>query len=508
MNDNIRKKIALIVATICVVFLGGFGFYEANRDKSTKEIIANGLNEIKDYISTYEMTEKEIEELPSTEIVEQTEEQEKEVSKEQEVESEAFEEQGEIAYNGTSEYPNVSLGDYKGLTYYSQIDNRWSSHLYTSVGSISQNIGTSGCGPTSAAMVVTAIKGAITPPEMGDLFVKYGYRSADNGTYWSAFKFVADTFNIEYSETYRLDDVVNLLRNEHYVIASCANGLFTTGGHFIVLTGIDGDKISIYDPYLYSGKFETSTRRGKVTVNGNTVYCSIDNFRNYANYQKFFAYKHEGNVTINNSQNVNTASYTRYVNAKIGLNVRNAPNGNIVGALSNGTKVTVYETSGNWSKIGNLQWVSSDYLATGVVNNTPTINNTTVGTYYTLKNATTLYSKSNLTGIRYSYLPQTKIKVISHINSSVDYIYVVKTGRYAYCPVSAYQTTNGNSTVGQYRVFKSNTILYANSNLTGRWYSYLPQTQVKIIKNVSSNVDYVYVVRTGRYAYVNANSYR
>ncbi|MFR3783706.1 MAG: hypothetical protein ACLTXR_08170 [Clostridia bacterium] len=89
---------------------------------------------------------------------------------------------------------------------------------------------------------------------------------------------------MDMEETYYLDKAVELLRNNHYVIVSCGNGLFTTGGHFIVLVGIDGDTLKIYDPYLYSGKFSTSTRRGKVTVDGNTVYCSIDNFRNYANY--------------------------------------------------------------------------------------------------------------------------------------------------------------------------------------------------------------------------------
>ena len=58
------------------------------------------MEEVKEQMSTYEMSEEEVKELPSTEIKEQTEEQEKEVSKEQEVESESFELQGEIAYEG------------------------------------------------------------------------------------------------------------------------------------------------------------------------------------------------------------------------------------------------------------------------------------------------------------------------------------------------------------------------------------------------------------------------
>ncbi len=98
-----------------------------------------------------------------------------------------------------------------------------------------------------------------------------------------------------------------------------------------------------------------------MTVNGNTVYCSVDNFKNYANAQGFFCYSHDGNVTVNNTT-VTTSTYTRYVSAKIGLNVRNAPNGSIIGGLNYGTAVTVYETSGNWSRT-NLGWVSSNYLS-------------------------------------------------------------------------------------------------------------------------------------------------
>lgn len=155
-------------------------------------------------------------------------------------------------------------------------------------------------------------------------------------------------------------------------------------GHFIVIVGIEGDTLKIYDPYLYSGKFETSTRRGKVTVSGNTVYCSIDNFRNYANYQKFFAFSHDGNVIVNNTQPVTTESYTRYVKANGGLNVRNAPNGSRIGGLSNGTAVTVSETSGTWSKITSpvSGWVSSTYLSASTVTaNKTTITGYTTGTY-------------------------------------------------------------------------------------------------------------------------------
>lgn len=142
--------------------------------------------------------------------------------------------------------------------------------------------------------------------------------------------------------------------------------MFTSNGHYIVLYGIDGDTIKIYDPYLYAGKFTTSTRRNKVTVDGNTVYCSIGNFKKYANYKQFFCYKYNPN-TVNTSNStdtqVSTATYIRYVKVNTTLNVRNSPGGAKVGSLKNSVKVTVYETNGVWARIGESKWVSVAYLS-------------------------------------------------------------------------------------------------------------------------------------------------
>ena len=500
-----NKKYKIFVVIVIILCLGVY-FGLSTRTEITETTQGNTAE---NNVQTYEMTNEDIEALSTTEITEQTEAEEEEIGKEQEVENEEFELQGQIAYEGSSQYPRVSLGSYSGLTYYSQIDSRWKNHMYSSVSDSSQTIGTSGCGPTSAAMVVTAIKGTITPPEMADLFVNNGYRSASNGTYLSAFRWVADVFDIGYQETYNLDKAVNLLKDNNYLIVSVGNGLFTTGGHLMVITGIEGDTLKIYDPYLYSGKFETSTRRGKVTVSGNTVYCSVDNFRRYANYTRFFAYKHDGNIQ-ENTGNVTTSTYTRYVKTStgVGVNVRSGPGtgyGKVV-ALADGTSVIVYETSGNWSRIGTNRWVSSDYLVSTYTNSN--VYNTIGQTRKT--KACYLYSNSNLSGTRYTYKANTTVTILDNISSSVDKVRVNATGRVAYINTSNYTSSSSTvtNTVGQYKRLKNKTYLYSKSNLTGTKYTYLPLTQVKIIKNVSSSVDYVYVVKTGRYAYVRNNVYK
>lgn len=361
------------------------------------------------------------------------------------------------------------------------------------------------------AMIVTATHGSITPEKMGDDWVAHGYRSANQGSYWSAFRYIADKYNIGYQETSDIQRALQLLQSNHYVVVSVGNGLFTTGGHFIVLTELNEDTITVYDPYLYSGKFETSTRRGKARVDRNKVYVSVDNFRKYANAKGFFCYEHDENVKENNTRTVTTANYTRYVNAKIGLNVRNTPGGRRIGGLASRTKVTVYETNGSWSRIGNGQWVSSNYLVS-YVSTAQAYTQNTVGTIKKLSRASILYSNQNLTGKRYNYKANTTITILQNVSANIDRVRVNATGRIAYINTNNYTNVviskSKSTAVGQYKRFKNATTLYSNSNLTGYRYNYLPQTQVKILRHVSSNIDYVYVVKTKRYAYVRTNTYK
>lgn len=490
-----NKKLIITAVVTVVLAIAGMLFGIKYTDDDIKEI-SEGVETVVSIIEKNQSTK----EIPEAYV------EDEKALEEQETESEAFELQGEIAYNGSSELPNVQLGQYTGLTYYSQIDSRWKNKLYTSTGNSSQTMGSSACGPTCSAMVVSSIKGTILPTEMADLYVQYGFRSANNGTYWSAFRWTADVFDIGYKETIYLDEACKLLQDNYYLIVGCGNGLFTTGGHFIMLYDYDGTYIKVYDPYLYSGKFNLSTRRGKAIVQGNTVLVTKDNFRNYANYGTFFAFKNDRTDTKEDNTNVVTATYNRYVKVNTSLNVRSGPGTsyNIVGRKYNGDKVTVYKESSNWSNIGTNEWVSSDYLTDS---NLQPISNT-VGQYKKLKSTTTLYSNSNLTGTRYTYLKNTKVKILQNVSSTIDRIYVPATGRYAYVDNSAYGTitVSGVNLTGQYKRFKSNTIIYSNSNLTGAKYYYLPKTRVKVIADYG-NVNKIYVPATGRYGFVSENVY-
>lgn len=519
MNKE-RKKLIVLEGIILILILfvilsqcnlqGG----QKNQNNITENNIqnvenANGEDLANDSVNT--VNDEIISNKSSTEIPILTEEDEQTVEV-QETEAEGFEEQGIIAYNGAKKTPNVQLGEYSGLTYYSQIDKRWKNKMYSSVGNTAQTIGTSGCGPAAAAMVVSSIKGNITPDQMADLYMKYGYRSANQGTYWSAFKWTADVFDIGYSEYYKLDDAIAKLKDNHYIIASCNQGLFTYGGHFVVLVGLEGNYIKIYDSYLYNGKYDVASRRGKAIVKGNTTYVSIQNFRQYANYKKFFCFKNERtNVNENNNTSDNANSGTSKVNYQVkitansGLNIRAGASTSYprVGGYAKGTIVTILAESNGFGKT-DRGWISLNYTSTNIGNSSVVV---TSGQTKKLARASILYSNSNLTGYRYNYKANTTVTVLENVSANVDKVRVNVTGRVAYINTNNYSSVSGSSNVGTVRRIK-NCVLYSNSNLTGYRYQYKDNTSVVVLQHVNSYVDKVRVRMTGRVAYINVGNYK
>lgn len=389
-----------------------------------------------------------------------------------------------------------------GKVYYNQADSRWASHPYTAPGYENATCKTSGCGPTCAAMVVSSCKEIIYPDQMCDISKENGYR-VSGGTSDNLYQYIANRWGIEMKRVYSSYEAHQACKEGYFVVIACAAGLWTTGGHFILAVGANDTEIEIYDPYLYNGKFNTSSRKGKVRLEGNSAWVQIDTFKQYSNAQRFFAFKIDGDVTVSNETKV------MYVNTEsANLNVRNSNdiNAAIIGSLSKGTQVIVYEENNGWSRIGYNKWVSSSYLSS---TKPATITNT-VGQTRKLASATNLWSNANLTGTQYNYLANTTVLILANISSTVDRVRVVQTGREAYVATSAYGSSSSNisNTVGQTKRFKSATIIYQNSNLTGTKYNYLANTSVKILQNVSASVDKISVIQTGRVGYVKTDVYK
>lgn len=282
------------------------------------------------------------------------------------------------------------------------------------------------------------------------------------------------------------------------------------------MTGIEGKYIKIYDPYLYIGKFNISSRRGLATVDRHTVYVSIDNFRAYSNYKKFFCFKNDRTdvkenidteVTVNNNtSDVNTVNYQVRVTANIGLNIRAGASTSYskIGGYAKGSIVTISEESNGFGKT-NKGWISLKY--TSRINEEETIKDQTVGQIKKLARASTLYSNSNLTGYKYNYKSNTTITILQNVSENVDKIKVNVTGRIAYINKNNYTTVKISKSQGKIRKTKA-CILYSKSNLSGIKYQYKFNTTVTVLQHINSYTDRVRVNQTGRIAYINVNCYR
>ena len=323
--------------------------------------------------------------------------------------------------------------------YYNQMDSRWANHPYPAPGYEDKTCGTSGCGTTCGAMIVSSCREIITPDVMCDISRENGYR-VPGGTADGLFSYIAKRWEIEMKTLHSSYEAHQACKEGYFVVICCASGLWTTGGHFILAVGANDTDIEIYDPYLYNGKFDRPGRQGKVRLEGVSAWVEINTFKANSNAQRFYAFKVNDGQEVEPVQPTTPQPKTAWVNtSSMPLNVRNSANGTIIGSVAKGTKVTVYEESNGWSRI-DQGWVASSYLTYSE----PVSIVSTVGQTKKFAGATKIYSNSNLTGIEYDYKANTSVEILENVNSNVDKIKVTQTGRIGYVSTSVY--VGGSST--------------------------------------------------------------
>lgn len=141
---------------------------------------------------------------------------------------------------------------------YLQTDGRWRDKPYRVPGEQS-TIGSAGCGPSCAAMVIATMKGkSVTPVETCAWSIRHGYKALNQGTYYSYFVPQLKVYGIECKQLLgsRIinqpnhpihEQVKRYLSQGYYVIALMGPGTWTKGGHFVLLWGWD-TKVRINDP--------------------------------------------------------------------------------------------------------------------------------------------------------------------------------------------------------------------------------------------------------------------
>ena len=159
---------------------------------------------------------------------------------------------GTSTFNDYNVYLDTALGP---MSYYNQHDSHWGSYLYGGKDSISKY----GCGPTTAAMIVSAfgnVNGSITPKEMANWSAAYGYYAPKSGSYHdyipavlSAFDLIVDSVS---AENRTPAGIADLLNSGHILVALMGKGALTNGGHFIIITKQNPNgTVSIADPNSY-----------------------------------------------------------------------------------------------------------------------------------------------------------------------------------------------------------------------------------------------------------------
>ena len=131
-----------------------------------------------------------------------------------------------------------------GFPYYKQYDDRWANTAYGSSGTIKS----SGCGPTSMAMVLKSYGQNVTPVDTAAWSQKNGYRVEGNGTAWGFFNAIGKTAGLTTSQFSGTDQAKQYLAQGIPVIGSMKPGDFTKGGHFLVFSGINNDQVTVNDP--------------------------------------------------------------------------------------------------------------------------------------------------------------------------------------------------------------------------------------------------------------------
>ena len=135
----------------------------------------------------------------------------------------------------------VETNPSKKVPLYNQLDY---TEPYGDYGSIA----THGCGPTCIAMVASYIKETDVSPV--DIATQFGDYNTASGSLWSLLDDSAVELGLKVTRTENWSEVKESLKNGKIVISLQFEGLFTSSGHFIVLTGInESGKITVNDPY-------------------------------------------------------------------------------------------------------------------------------------------------------------------------------------------------------------------------------------------------------------------
>lgn len=265
MKSKRNITIIPVISAIILFVFAIFASASATNRKATIEFVESTPESIETQIETTPETEPS---TPETEPVQETEAQAPVDYLDKKVKYTS------VPQYFQTDYPDVPYGNY---------------------GTVS----THGCGITSLAMVASyLLDEELTPDILAEQFGEYNTKT---GSKWTLFPDSAEVLGLTIIDrTWDIRSVADALKNGSVAIACChENSIFTNGGHFIVLTGVNADgKIFVQDPYI-----------GNYTNGTNTLKDGYENgFEQKSFYDcgPFWIYAPKGQ----NAADLDTTKYT------------------------------------------------------------------------------------------------------------------------------------------------------------------------------------------------------
>ena len=164
-----------------------------------------------------------------------------------------------VTYN-TDNNGLINKASWNGVSYYCQRDDRWAWSVYGNY-----TFASSGCVPTTAAMIVNTLKGTdYTPIDMGNILCNAGiYNVREIGAGGDTWNLISKKFGLIYKNNINVQSAKNELMKGNMIAATVEGGRFCPWpgiSHEILLFGLDAQGYTtVYDPY-------TSTRNGRVHI--------------------------------------------------------------------------------------------------------------------------------------------------------------------------------------------------------------------------------------------------
>lgn len=164
------------------------------------------------------------------------------------------------SFSGSAEISSVSKKVSVPVDYL-QTDAKWKNISYAAKGETS-TIGSAGCGPTCAAMVIAALADpSVTPATTAAWSLAHGYKAYHQGTYYAYFQPQMAAYGITCKQLNGSTvyhgagsaktinaKALEAVKAGNWIIACMGKGDWTSSGHFVLWYGVDGGNALIMDP--------------------------------------------------------------------------------------------------------------------------------------------------------------------------------------------------------------------------------------------------------------------